>query len=159
MIALAKRHAFARPLVNTGRMAEANAYGRSRVCDASGGVSVQNVGFQWANGDAACLNDLLRWSDGRLLLLLFGPMSAAEVKKVLQLTPYAPLRAVEVMPGQGLAQALEHVRDPAQRLRQACRADQARWALVRPDAYLAATGQAMDGRLVQAVAKALAMLE
>ena len=158
-ITLAKRHAFARPLVNTGRMAEANAYGRSRVCDASGGVSVQNVGFQWASGEAACLNDLLRWCEGRLLLLLFGPISGAEKKKLLQLTPYAPLRAVQVVLNQGLAQAKEHVRDPSQRLRQACRADNARWALLRPDAYLAATGKAIDGRLVHAVAKALAMSE
>ena len=156
-IALAKRHAFARPLVNTGRMAEANTYQRSGVCDGSGGVSVQNVRFQWASGERACLNDLLRWSNGQLLLLLFGTISTPELKRLLQLTPYAPLRAVQVLTAKDQAQALEHVRDPVQRLRQACHASSSRWALVRPDAYLAATGQALDGRLVHAVAKALAM--
>jgi 3-(3-hydroxy-phenyl)propionate hydroxylase len=29
------------------------------------------------------------------------------------------------------------------------------WALVRPDAYVAATGEAIDGELVQALARAL----
>jgi 3-(3-hydroxy-phenyl)propionate hydroxylase len=37
-------------LVNTGRMAVANTYTRSRICEATGGQSVQNVAFTWADG-------------------------------------------------------------------------------------------------------------
>ena len=56
VIGLAKQHPFARSLVNTGRMAVANPYGRSRACSyattSRGGQSVQNVGFRWADGSA-----------------------------------------------------------------------------------------------------------
>ncbi|MEY4283837.1 MAG: hypothetical protein RL111_512, partial [Pseudomonadota bacterium] len=33
-----------------------------------------------------------------------------------------------------------------------------RWALTRPDAYVAATGKQVDGQLVKAVAKAMALM-
>jgi 3-(3-hydroxy-phenyl)propionate hydroxylase len=135
----------------------ANRYHRSRVCAQNGGISVQNVALHDALGDKFCLNDLLRWTDGQLLLLLFGDLTATDLKRVLQLTPHAPLRAVQVITAAGTAQAVEHVRDPQQHLRQACHAGQARWALLRPDAYVAATGSALDGRWIQAVGKALAM--
>jgi 3-(3-hydroxy-phenyl)propionate hydroxylase len=158
-IALAKRHAFARPLINTGRMAVANRYHRSRVCAQNGGISVQNVSLRGVSGEDLCLNDLLRWADGHLLLLLFGYLTPSDLKRVLQLTPHAPLRAVQVVSGADTAQAVEHVLDAHMHLRQACHAGQARWALLRPDAYLAATGTALDGRWIQAVAKALAMAD
>jgi 3-(3-hydroxy-phenyl)propionate hydroxylase len=158
-IALAKRHAFARPLINTGRMAVANRYHRSRVCAQNGGISVQNVSLRGVSGEDLCLNDLLRWADGHLLLLLFGYLTPSDLKRVLQLTPHAPLRAVQVVSGADTAQAVEHVLDVDMHLRQACHAGQARWALLRPDAYLAATGTALDGRWIQAVAKALAMAD
>jgi len=158
-IALAKRHAFARPLINTGRMAVANRYHRSGVCASHAGLSVQNVALQAGLGEALCLNDLIRWSDGHLLLLLFGDLTRTDMKRVLQLTPHAPLRAVQVISGTGTAQAVEHVRDPHHHLSQACHATLARWALVRPDAYLAATGSDLDGKWIQAVAKALAMAD
>ncbi len=156
-IALAKRHAFARPLVNTGRMAVANTYHHSPVCLATGGVSVQNVGLQARPGQHLCLNDLLRWADGRLLLLLFGDLTPADLKRVRQLTPHAPLRAVQVISAKGTAQALEHVIDASQHLRQACQAGRAQWALLRPDAYLAGTGPSLNGHWIHAVAKAWAM--
>src|SRR5690606_4616657 len=67
-IALAKRHAFARPLINTGRMAVANPYTRSRAClyrsGSAAGQSVQNVAFRWANGRTGRLNQLLDWAAG-----------------------------------------------------------------------------------------------
>jgi 3-(3-hydroxy-phenyl)propionate hydroxylase len=94
-----------------------------------------------------------------LLLLLFGDLTATDLKRVLQLTPHAPLRAVQVVSANGTAQAVEHVRDPQHHLLQACHAGQARWALLRPDAYVAATGSALDGRWIQAVGKALAMAD
>ncbi len=154
---LARRHRFARNLVNTGRMAEANTYSRSPAC-AGGGVSVQNVVLRWANGQAGQLNDLIDWADGALLLCVFGPLSAGEVTRLHQLASQTPLlRLVQVVgPGQ-TPQAVEHVIDERGHVRQACRAMDRRWALVRPDAYLAATGHGMDGHLVGAVARALAM--
>jgi 3-(3-hydroxy-phenyl)propionate hydroxylase len=49
------------------------------------------------------------------------------------------------------------VRDPQGHLQGACHVFGHAWALVRPDAYLAATGEAVDGALVQAIEHALAI--
>jgi 3-(3-hydroxy-phenyl)propionate hydroxylase len=53
-IGLAKHHAFARALVNTGRMAVANPYSASPLTDAALGtsISIQNVAFEWAGHEA-----------------------------------------------------------------------------------------------------------
>jgi 3-(3-hydroxy-phenyl)propionate hydroxylase len=55
VIGLAKQHAFARALVNTGRMAVANPYGASPLTDAALhiSISVQNVALQWADDPGA----------------------------------------------------------------------------------------------------------
>ncbi|MDI9331039.1 MAG: FAD-dependent monooxygenase [Alphaproteobacteria bacterium] len=155
-LALAKKHRFARNMVNTGRMAEANTYSRSPAC-AGGGVSVQNVSFLWAPHRPGQLNDLIDWADGRMLLLVFGEMSGAELKRLRQLTSQAPMiRVVQVL-SKGRAQAKEHVIDDQGHLKQACRATQSQWALIRPDGYLAQTGARLDGELVQRLARSLAM--
>ena len=156
-IALAKRHSFARNFVNTGRMAVANSYSRSEACRGDGGVSVQNVGFQWSGAQRGKLNDVLRWAEGQLVLFCFGTLSATELARLGRLLEQAPLRAVQVLsPGQK-AQAREHLIDDRGLLRAACRAENKRWALVRPDAYLAANGVGLDGDLIRGIEKALAL--
>jgi 3-(3-hydroxy-phenyl)propionate hydroxylase len=157
VIGLARQYPFARQLVNTGRMAVANAYTRSRVCDKHGGLSVQNVGFQWADGSSACVNDLVLWADGRLLLLLFGELSPAACQRLANLGRHAPVRSVQVLGPDGRAHALEAVRDPLGHLQGACHVFGHAWALVRPDTYLAATGEAVDGSLITAVEHALGL--
>ena len=52
--------------------------------------------------------------------------------------------------------ALEHVRDPEGHLQGACHVFGHAWALVRPDSYVAATGESVDAAVIQAVARALA---
>jgi 3-(3-hydroxy-phenyl)propionate hydroxylase len=160
-IGLAKKHLFARTLMNTGRMAVANPYSRSRACSyAEGnaaGQSVQNVALRWANGAAGCVNDLLNWASGELLLLAFGPLGRADLQRLKTLTGGAPLRAVQVLSGRDRAQATEHVRDPEGHLRAACQLTGPGWALVRPDGYLAATGDRIDGRLVAALERSLGL--
>ena len=52
--------------------------------------------------------------------------------------------------------AREHVRDPDGHLQGACRVFGHAWALLRPDAYLAATGGKVDGSLVRKLSTALA---
>src|SRR5688572_18121960 len=84
-LGLAKQHVFARQFVNTGRMAIANPYTQSGACDRTGGQSVQNVGFQWPDGSRGEVNDLLRWADGRLLVLLFGSASAGALERLRSL--------------------------------------------------------------------------
>ena len=156
-LSLAKKHRFARNMVNTGRMAEANTYTRSPAC-AGGGVSVQNVAFRWANRQTGVLNTLLDWAEGCLLLLVFGPIKVAELARLRQLaSTTAMLRVVQVMDPADKPQALEHVIDDKGHVRRACQGTDQRWALVRPDAYLAATGSGIDAALVRQVGCALTL--
>lgn len=165
VIGLAKRHAFARPMVNTGRMAVANPYTGSGACSyapgSAAGLSVQNVRFTWANGGAGTVNRLLDWAAGDLMLLVFGAPAPAALQRVRRLCADAPLRAVQVVPAKGRALCLEHVNDPQGHLQSACqlgdKAPGEAWALVRPDGYLAATGGSIDGQLVAALERSLGL--
>lgn len=159
-IALAKQHRFARALVNTGRMAEANPYTRSSVCTYNHqlvGKSVQNVAFQWRNGTAGCLNDLLRWTNGNLLLLWFANLPQATATKLQQVATASGVHVVQVVTSASHAQAKEAVVDNKAKLHKAC--GQQPWALVRPDSYLAATGTSANAQLLKAIATALALAQ
>ena len=157
VIGLARQYPFARQLVNTGRMAVANSYSHSPVCARSGGVSVQNVWLHWADGSTGCVNDLLAWANGHLLLLVFGDLTLQSCQRLASLTESTPVRAVQVLGAGGHAQVREAVRDPHGHVQGACHVFGHAWALVRPDAYLAATGEAVDGSLVGAVEQALGL--
>jgi 3-(3-hydroxy-phenyl)propionate hydroxylase len=154
-LGLARQYPFARQLINTGRMAIANPYTRSSVCDASGGVSVQNVSFVWADGSKGTVNDLLAWAGGRLLVLLFGDATAECLERLRALGETAPVRSVHVLGSDDPPDALEHVRDREGHLQGACHVFGHAWALVRPDSYVAATGEGVDTTLVHAVCKAI----
>jgi 3-(3-hydroxy-phenyl)propionate hydroxylase len=156
-ISLAKQYPFARSLINTGRMAVANTYTRSSICADSGGVSLQNVAFSWCKGRHGVVNDLLNWAEGRLVLLTFGPSTQADLRRLNALTEGTPLRCVQVVDKLTPPQAREHVIDNQHRLRSACQLQSQGWALVRPDGYLAATGQQIDGNVIEAIANALAL--
>jgi 3-(3-hydroxy-phenyl)propionate hydroxylase len=156
-ISLAKQYPFARTLVNTGRMAVANAYTRSSICADNGGVSLQNVAFSWSKGRHGVVNDLLNWAEGRLVLLTFGTSTPANLRRLRTLTEGTPLRCVQVVDQLTLPQAREHVIDNQHRLRSACQLQGQGWALVRPDGYLAATGERVDGSLIEGIANTLAL--
>jgi 3-(3-hydroxy-phenyl)propionate hydroxylase len=166
-LALARKYVFARQLVNTGRMAIANPYTRSPVCGKTGGLSVQNVPFFWADGhtgsngtragSAGVFNDLLQWAGGNLLLLVFGDLNKGSVLSLRQLAQTAPVRCVQVLGAGDAPLALEHVRDVQGHLQGACHVFGHAWALVRPDSYVAATGENIDAALVQAIGTALGM--
>ena len=155
-IGLAKEHEFAKSLINTGRMAEANRYDMSDVCDADGGFMVQNAAIDYNAEQSGSLCDLLRWANGRLLLLVFGEIGRKDMAKLQSLSALAAVNVVQVV-HKKRAQATEHVIDPHKTLRRACHAEKAQWALLRPDAYLAAKGKALNGQLVKALATALAL--
>jgi 3-(3-hydroxy-phenyl)propionate hydroxylase len=158
-LGLARQYPFARQLVNTGRMATANPYTRSSACDATGGLPVQNVSFAWADGSAGCVNDLLRWVGGDLLLLLFGAAGEGGLERLRALAQAAPLRCVQVVGPGERAGAVEHVRDTQGHLQGACHVFGHAWALVRPDSYVAATGESTDAALVRAVGRAMGAAE
>jgi 3-(3-hydroxy-phenyl)propionate hydroxylase len=66
-----------------------------------------------------------------------------------------PIRSVQVVGNDGHPAAREHVIDPLGHLQGACHVFGHAWALVRPDSYVAATGESIDTTLVHAVATAL----
>ena len=146
-ISLAKRHMFARQLVNTGRMSTPNTYSRSSVCKLTGGRALQNVALRWADGSAGDLADLLKWAHGRLLLLVFGLLKPGQLRRIVKLAEHTDMRSVHV-PGRGMpAITKEHVLDPEGNL--AASVGGAGWALLRPDSYIAATGQHIDSEFAR----------
>ena len=157
-ISLAKRHLFARQLVNTGRMSTPNSYTRSAACVAASvgsGQATQNTAFVWANGSPGALTDLLVWAQGRFLLLVFGNMATVAVARLQALTALSDVRCVQVLTGNDQGSAVEHIRDPRGHLRSTCQATDAAWALLRPDGYITATGGEVDAFLVRTIATAL----
>ncbi len=154
-ISLARQHLFARSLINTGRMAVANTYTESPACQTGGGQSVQNVGLTWADGTAGTVNDLLLWAQGNFLLLAFGELSASALQRLRTLGKNAPVRVVQVVDAATAARAREHVRDPQGHLQGACHVFGHAWALVRPDSYVAATGESIDASLIESLGAAL----
>jgi 3-(3-hydroxy-phenyl)propionate hydroxylase len=157
-IELAKKHLFARSLVNTGRMAVANPYSQSPITapDLPQSHSVQNVGFKWADGSPGRLNQLLQWAAGLPLLLIWQNSKQALPESLLSwLQKHAGaglLRSVIVSASK--ASAREHVVDTQGQLAQACglhaSASNLSWALIRSDSYLAARGQALTPRALNA---------
>jgi 3-(3-hydroxy-phenyl)propionate hydroxylase len=159
VLSLARRHAFARSLVNTGRMAVANRYTRSAICGESGGASVQNVKCTRADGTDALLNDLLE-PDGVhiLVLLLFGRLAQTRDALLRELAGL-PVRCIAVSGG-GLrpASSTDHVLDTSGKLRRACQLSASSgWALLRPDAYLAAQSSQESDDPIAAVRTALGL--
>ncbi len=150
-LSLARQYVFARQLVNTGRMAIANSYTRSSACEPTGGQSVQNVSFSWPDGTRGDVNDLVGWADGGLLVLVFGGTSQQAAERLRALSLAAPVRCVQVLGADDPAGAVEHVRDPHGHLQGACHVFGHAWALIRPDSYVAATGESIDATLVHAV--------
>ena len=155
-IGLAKHHEFARPLINTGRMAEANRYTMSHVCQDNGGIMVQNSAVQFADRSFGTLADLINWANGHMLLLVFGELSHKEIARLQSLGKLAFVRVVQVVHKKP-AQVLECVMDPHKSLRHACHAEKSQWVLVRPDAYVAAKGKTLNAQLVNALAMSLAL--
>ena len=154
-LGLARQHLFARQLVNTGRMAIANPYSKSSACERTGGLPVQNVSFTWPDGSRGSMNELLQWVDGNLLVLLFGDASRGSLERLQALAETAPVRCVQVLGAEGRPGAIEHVRDPQGHLQGACHVFGHAWALIRPDSYVAATGESVDASLVHAVGRSL----
>ena len=71
------------------------------------------------------------------------------------MSPSAPICGVQVLGNDDEPGAIEHVRDPKGHLQGACHVFGHAWALLRPDSYVAATGESVDASLVHAVGRAL----
>jgi hypothetical protein len=68
------------------------------------------------------------------------------------------VRVVQVTQPGLRATAREHVIDHLGHVRLACQAQDRRWALLRPDSYLACTGAGIDGDLLHRLSQALTLI-
>ena len=140
------QHLFARQFVNTGRMAVANTLHPLRLCQTTGGLSVQNVGVHLGRRHAGLVNDLLRGPVGNCCC-----WSLAIRLHAAGMQPCAPGRsrtgalragAGRRGPCPGARACAGPVRDPSTgHLRQRLPCVWTNLGLVRPDAYVAATGE------------------
>lgn len=131
VVDLARRHEFARPLVNTGRMSVANAY-PSAPCLPQGGRTVQNLPLAFADGRRTSLMELLR-EGTQFLGIWFSPPAGAVARLRAQLEDRPVcLHACDGDP------ALPTLVDPDGLLARQLGAAPGSFCLVRPDAYRAA---------------------
>lgn len=153
VLKLAHRHAFARPLVNTGRMSVANDYPASPWLP-QGSRTVQNLTLQDAAGQSHGLMDLLR-TGTRFVGLWFSP-SPDEAQRACRELAAFPLDLLAI----GHSDVLPARQDPEGVLARHLGLDPAACAgtlcLIRPDAYLAVTVPACTAaQLQQAMQTAL----
>ena len=151
VLQLAEHFAFARPLVNTGRMSVANDYPPSPMLP-EGGRSVPNLPLTLADGRATTLMQLLG-ADTRCLGLWFAPSREA-VDAAKRELKGQPIDLIAVGGGSGLPT----LRDADGRLARQLDAVPGTLVLLRPDAYRAATLRAADAAsIAAALSSALAL--
>ena len=86
---------------------------------------------------------------------MFGTAGTPALQRLAAITQMAPVRAVQVLGPDDRPGATEWIRDDKDHLQGACHVFGHAWALLRPDSYIAATGESVDATLVHAVGKAL----
>ena len=90
---------------------------------------------------------------------MFGKQSKASLKRLQELSSSGlPIRCVQVLAKGDISQAREHIWDKQGHLKSACAvATTSGWAIIRPDGYLADTGQGVNGDLLATVATSLCL--
>lgn len=131
VVALASRHAFARGLVNTGRMSVANDYPAAPHLP-DGARSVQNLPLRHADGRPTTLVQLL--AEGTQCLGLWFAPTRAQADALADVAASLPLRLVAV----GGDTGLDTLQPDDTLARQLGIAAPGSLCLVRPDAYRAA---------------------
>ena len=149
VVALARQHAFARPLVNTGRMSVPNDYPVS-TCLPQGARSVQNLALTRSDGTATRLTQLLQ---GTALLALWWGATGVELDAAAALSQRYPLHVLAVDSAQA------GLRDADGRLAAHLNAGPGQLCLVRPDGYLAATLANPDRTTLEAAVRVALCLE
>ena len=151
VLQLAEHFAFARPLVNTGRMSVANDYPPSSLLP-EGGRCVPNLPLAWVDGRATTLMQLQE-TGTRCLGLWFAPSREAALATVIALQGQ-PVELIAV----GGESGLPTLRDDDARLAQQLGAAPGTLVLLRPDAYRAATlREPTAASIADAVSEALAL--
>jgi len=130
VLGLAREHAFARALVNTGRMSIGNPYPDSPAVSGAG-WTLQNVPITLPGGERSTLVGLAQSVGTAFIGILYTPQRGDELAGFAQLEATGlPFRFFACGPG--------GIGDPEGRLKAVLRAEAGAFALVRPDLYLAA---------------------
>jgi 3-(3-hydroxy-phenyl)propionate hydroxylase len=149
-LSLAREHAFARPLVNSGRLSVANPYPESpAVTDA--GWSLQNVAIILVDGSRSTLVGLAKQVGTALIGIRYAPQEARERSAFQRIEETGlPFRFFACGPG--------GIGDPDGKLEKTLQAEAGSFALIRPDLYLAALlPQATAAQAEAALRKALCL--
>jgi 3-(3-hydroxy-phenyl)propionate hydroxylase len=130
VIGLAREHAFARPLVNSGRLSVANPYPDSPAVTGAG-WSVQNVPITLPGGARASLVELAQQVGTAFLGILYQPSRGHELGEFARIEATGlPFRFFVCGPG--------GIGDPEGKLKAVLKAEPDTFALIRPDLYLGA---------------------
>jgi 3-(3-hydroxy-phenyl)propionate hydroxylase len=150
ILGLARRFAFGKGLVNSGRLSVPFVYGHLP----GGGWSLPNVPLAMENGRAGCLVDLFR-GEAQPVALWFPRDADVRLAGALRSALGSGTRIVAVgaaVPG------VSHVTDVEGKLAAATRAAAGEVLLVRPDMHVAARASASDaGKLAAAAADMVAV--
>lgn len=151
---LARQHAFARALVNTGRMSVANDYPASALCP-QGARSLQSLALQRPDNQSPITVMALLRGQPRLLGLWFAPRPG-QVQQARQLAESMGLPLQVLAVGGEQPDLLDADGRLAKHLLPGAQAPAGTACLLRPDAYLGATLEACTPQaLVQAAVAAL----
>jgi len=150
VLGLAREHAFARPLVNTGRMSIGNPYPDSPAVTAAG-WSLPNVPIALPDGARSTLVGLAQSVGTAFVGILYAPARGDELAGFAHLEAAGlPFRFFVCGPG--------GIGDPEGKLKAVLKAEPGSFALVRPDLYLAALVPNADpARAEAALRKALCL--
>jgi 3-(3-hydroxy-phenyl)propionate hydroxylase len=130
VIGLAREHAFARPLVNSGRLSIGNPYPDSPAVSGAG-WTLQNVPITLPGGARSTLVGLAQSVGTAFIGILYAPTRGGELAGFAQLeATELPFRFFVCGPG--------GIGDPDGRLKAVLKTDADGFALIRPDLYLAA---------------------
>jgi 3-(3-hydroxy-phenyl)propionate hydroxylase len=130
VIGLAREHAFARPLVNSGRLSIGNPYPDSPAVSGAG-WTLQNVPITLPGGARSTLVELAQSAGTVFIGILYAPTRGHELAGFAQLEASGlPFRFFVCGPG--------GIGDPAGKLKAVLKVEPDGFALVRPDLYLAA---------------------
>jgi len=130
VLGLAREHAFARTLVNTGRMSIGNPYPDSPAVTGAG-WSLPNVPIALPDGARSTLVALAQAVGTAFVGILVAPASGGDIAGFAQLEAAGlPFRFFVCGPG--------GIGDPEGKLKAVLKAESGSFALIRPDLYLAA---------------------
>ncbi|MDM0011689.1 FAD-dependent monooxygenase [Variovorax sp. J22P168] len=159
VVALASRHAFARGLVNTGRMAVANAYPPAPHLP-EGARTVQNLLLRPGDGQAAEARTLMQWlAGGTHFVGIWREPSRADAAAAADSLAGRPIRLLAVG-GDAADAPLPRLQADDTLLRHLGLEAPGSFCLIRPDAYRAALlPHATPARIDHALARAISATE